>query len=171
MKDLEHYKAKLAIDPDNLLDDLIHHAELCSEVGENAVVATSVRDAAKLAVEQLEAELDGIHRGKLAKAHDKVTEAMVKSAIKDDPKMARAQDDYLSAKVAADEWNKLDAAYHTRSGMLKLVTFVLLRQVDMDDDFRGIERGAAGLRSKQGEKARQADRDRYRSPARKRKAS
>jgi hypothetical protein len=171
VKNLEHYKALLAIDPDNILDDIIHHAELCSEVGDRAVAAVAERDAAKLTVEQLEAELDGRHRAKLANTHDKVTEVMVKSAIKDDSKMAKAQEDYLAAKLAADEWNKLDGAFHTRSGMLRLATGVLLRTLMMDEEFHSIERSAGALRAQQGEKARKADRERYRAPARKRKAS
>ena len=171
MSNIDKYQKKLAIDPDNLMDDLVKHAELCWEVGEKAVEATAIRDAAKLAVGQLEAELDGVHRAALAKKHDKVTEAMVASAIKDDAKLAKAQDDYLSTKVAADQWNKLDTAFHTRSGMLRLVTGIALKTLMMDDEFNSIERGAAGLRSQKGEKARQADRDRYRSPARKRKPS
>lgn len=164
MRTVEDFQKLLAIDPDNLMDDLVRHAELCWEVGERAVAAVAERDAAKLSVEQLEAELDGVHRPRLAKLHDKVTEAMVKSAIKDDDKLAKAQDEYLASKVAADEWNKMDAAFHTRSGMLRLVTGVALRTLMMDDEFNSIERGAAGLRSQQGEKARKRDRERYRKP-------
>lgn len=170
-KTLEDYQQLLAIDPENLMEELIHHAEHCWEVGERATQAVAERDAAKLAVEQLEAELDSVHRAKLAKAQDKVTEAMVKASIKDDPKMAAAQDEYLTSKLAADQWNKMDASFHTRSGMLKLVTFVALKQVSMEDEFKDIDRGAAGLRSQQGEKARKADRERYRSPVRKKKPS
>ena len=158
---VEEYRDCLAIDRDNLEGCLVEHAQMFFSISLKAVEAGSERDAAKLNVEQLQAELDGTTREELARNDGKVTETMVSNSIKSEPKMQKAQNKLQSAKVKAEQWAALKEAFYQRGYMMRELVQLTLKSMVMDNDVAGLERTADTMRRGTGARASERQKEKY----------
>jgi len=125
---LDRYKEFLAIDKDALDDCLIEQPECFYHVARSLVLASSDRDAAKLAFEELQAKLDQDLRAKAIAAEEKMTESALQNKLRTLPAVQDSQRTYLEARQAADEWLALKEAFSQRSFMLRELVALYIAQ-------------------------------------------
>jgi len=117
--DVEELRERLAIDKHSLDEEIEQQAEVYYVVAEAAVLAKSRMDAAEEDVKLIQAKLDPLIRAKLEKNEEKVTEAVVRSAIIQHPQSKEAVE---TARNIREEYEKLSAlkdAFRQRSSMLR----------------------------------------------------
>lgn len=149
---LERYKQYLAIDKDALDDCLIEQPEVFHHVAHALVLASSERDAAKLAFEELQAKLDQELRAKAVRTGEKTTESAIQNQLRTLPAVQEAQRFYLDSRQAADEWLALKEAFSQRSFMLReLVALYIAQRHD-----HAMEGGAGQARAALSEQNRDA---------------
>lgn len=143
-KTYAYYKDRIAIDPDNIDEALEAQAELYSNVAERHAELMSERDALSLELEEFMADLDAVVREKLNDSEDKVTESMVKNAIKKNKDVKEIRGELAIAKRAVEKWSALKSSYEQRAKMLReIVAWRLGEMYNL-----GVERGVAGGKSK-----------------------
>lgn len=119
---MEELRRKLRIDKDDLDSAAIEQPQLFFEVAEETALAISRRDAANLALEQLEAVLSQKVRSELAETEEKVTEAMIRQEVQSDPALRRAQQHYSNCKAYADLLGAFRESYAQRLSALKIIS-------------------------------------------------
>lgn len=120
------YRSMLRVNRDDLDDCLVKQPELYSEVGERHVLTIAERDAAKLLLDELSAEVDEQLRKEAADAEEKVTETLLAKRLRIDPRIKKAEREFLRAKTAADQWQVLREAFRQRNDALPEVTKLYL---------------------------------------------
>lgn len=145
------FKGLLVIDRSDLEGHLETQARDFHDIAEQVVRVTAERDAAKLFLDELAAELDKEIRATAAKAEEKTTEAGILNKIKDHKRMKTAQADFLAVKEELELWQALRESFHQRHGMLKSLLEIELRKMDIEIFQSRAERDAATLRHKRGE--------------------
>jgi hypothetical protein len=96
MADIEDFKNYLAIDQNNLDEELIQHATIYFKVAEEAVIAASNRDSKKEDLAETDAWVDGTIR-KLGEKQ-KLTEGAIKNQVILNGDHQEAQVAYLAAR-------------------------------------------------------------------------
>ena len=119
MKDIDEYKAALAIDRFSLDTCIQEQVILFSEVSEEAVTAIARRDTAKKAVDETLAETSLLVRQDALDEGRKMTEGLVKETVAMQENVMNAQSAYLEAKTESDHWAALKEAYMQRSYMIR----------------------------------------------------
>lgn len=120
---MREYRRDLAIDRTDLDRNLVEQAELYDHVSESMVLAIAERDAAKLDMEEAEAEVARDLRNKsLEEGEKKMAEAAIAQEVKLSPKIKKLSREYLAAKAAVDAWSVLKDSYTQRSYMLREVS-------------------------------------------------
>lgn len=125
----DRYKKYLAIDRDGLDDCLIKQPELFYHVSEQYTLAVGRRDAAKLELEKVEAEISQSIRENALKREEKVTEAGIAEKITIAPRVYTLRFDLLQLKGEVDKWLAMKEAYQQRSFMLRELVPIHLSQL------------------------------------------
>lgn len=157
---LDEARRALAIDLDDLDQCLIEQAELYYHVADRYERAIARRDAVKLELEELEAELDESVRRKANKDEEKLTEGQIKARLRTMPRVSALHNKYLEAKGTAGRWSALKEGFDKRSFML---TKLVDRQIAQLNNL-GVSRGMSNNRSALAEVALQRNkrhRERY----------
>lgn len=141
---LEALESALRIDDTDIDRCLMEQPDLFYQTAIAAERAVSVRDEAKLRLEQKMAELDRSVREKAAAEEEKITEAGIRNKLMTLPRIKELNAAYLEAKEKAGKWAALKEAYRERSFMLREL---VSRQIAQWHD-TGIERGNSSVRSK-----------------------
>jgi hypothetical protein len=97
--DEDRMKADVSINASDLDSAMMEHASLYVHYASNTVRARRQYERIKSGVEILEAKLDMHYRETLAAEGKKVTEAMITTAIKNDPRWSQAQARELDAQA------------------------------------------------------------------------
>lgn len=126
---LEALQAQLKIDPDALDAALVEQPDLYYYVAENYVNAVARRDAVKLSIEQVTAELGEQMRKAAAAKDEKLTEAAITRKLADTPRLQEMEEQYLSLRLEADKWQALKDAYQQRSFMLRELVAIFVRRM------------------------------------------
>lgn len=116
---LEQYKDKLAIDRDGLGECLVDQPQLYYDVTSAHAEAVSERDAVKLELDELQADIDRKIREDAFKRDVKVTEAGIQQQIKLDPKVKGLNRSFLEVRERTEQWFALKEAFQQRSFMLR----------------------------------------------------
>ena len=114
MLNTDEFRKYLAIDKQALDDEIIQRSSLLFEVSEAYATAVAERDALKEQLAVTDAELDG----KLRKANEKGTEALIKNQIQAHNDHRKAFAEWLEAKEHADKLGALKDAFKDRSHAL-----------------------------------------------------
>jgi hypothetical protein len=143
---LEGLRRQLSIDDDDLDRALIEQPDLYYHVAAQYVEAVAERDAAKLDLEQAQAELDGQFRRQAVEQEAKITDAAVQRKIVSTPRVQTLERDYLKCRGDADKWLALKEAFQQRSFMLReLVSIRIahLGNLTIEKGVRGAQRDLA----------------------------
>ena len=150
---IRQFEEMLIVDKHALDDALQEHPDLLYRITEIYIERASDRDAAKLALAEIEAEVDAKLRRDAQIAEEKITADQVKAAIKLDKRVQRAQDRHADLVYWCNRWAALQTAWNARqSSMRELVT--LHGNNYWSDASSG--RSKALVRSKAGDTARAA---------------
>lgn len=129
---LEHWKQFLQIDKNDLDLCLVEQPEVYYHVSEELVKANAHRDAAKLELEELQAQKDKEIRENALKLEEKLTETAIQNKLRTLPVIKEAQADFLEKRQTADQWSALKEAFSQRSFMLReLVALVIAQRHDL----------------------------------------
>lgn len=132
MEEIDRLKQRLVIDQDALSECLIEQPQLYYEVTNAHVRAVSLRDAAKLELEEIHARLDKAIRADADAAQTKITEARIQQEIHLDPKYQAKRKQLLELSERADRLQALRDAYSQRSFMLReLVALTIAERQDI----------------------------------------
>lgn len=118
-KNMNRLREQLLIDRDALSDCLIEQPQLYYDVARGHAESVARRDALKLDVEEVQAEVDKRIRTDAAFLVVKVTEAAIQQQIKLDAKVTDLAHRSLQAREETDLWAALREAYQQRSFMLR----------------------------------------------------
>jgi hypothetical protein len=128
VSDLERQRAYLAIDRDNLDDCLMQQPEVYYSVAQALALANADRDACKLDLEELQAQLDQDIRAEALRKDEKLTETSLQNRLKTLPKMQDIQRVLLKKRQEAESWQMLKEAFQQRSYMLKEIVALFIAQ-------------------------------------------
>ncbi len=127
--ELENLRSQLQIDKDDLDTCLVEQPDLYYHVAENYVNAVARRDAVKLSIEQVTAELGEQMRKAAAAREEKLTESAITRKIADTPRLQEMEEQYLSLRLEADKWQALKEAFQQRSFMLRELVAIFIRRM------------------------------------------
>jgi hypothetical protein len=127
----------LRIDRDDLDSSLTEQPDQYYKVALAYTNAAALRDAAKLDLEQIEANLDVTLRAQAAQAQEKTTEASIKQEMRLDPRWQTAKKHHLDLSLDADRLGALKEAFQQRSFMLRELVALTISEI-------GSRAGAAG---------------------------
>lgn len=119
MRDIDEFKAALAIDRYSLDTCIADQVILFSEVSEQTVAALAVRDTSKKQMEEMYADVSLRIRQEAADEGRKMTEGLVKENVLVSVDYAEAQDAYFEKKNLADHWTALKETFMQRSYMIR----------------------------------------------------
>lgn len=142
---LEEARRALMIDPDDLDTCLIEQAQLYHNVADAYELAIADRDAIKLELEELEAELDEGVRRKAARDEEKLTEGQIKAKLRTMPRISDMHHKYLTAKGLAGRWSALKESFDKRSFMLTKLVDRQIAQLNRLGIDRGMSNNKAAL--------------------------
>lgn len=138
---LDTLRGQLAIDTDALDACLEEQPDLYWHVSEQYADAVARRDAAKLTLEQVMAELDEKFRSAAAAADQKITETALQRKLATSPRIQELERKLLELRADADKWQALKEAFQQRSFMLReLVAMLIARMGNLS-----LERGMRGV--------------------------
>lgn len=138
----QKYREQLAIDEADLDRCLIEQPELYFHVADNHARAVAVRDAAKLDLEEAEADLDEQLRRQAEKAEERVTEAQLRQRVAASPKIKQLKREHLAARSEVSSWSALQDAFSMRSDLLRKLVDSNIHRRRADN----ISSGSAGAR-------------------------
>lgn len=118
-EELDKLQAGLKVDKHSLDDELIKQPGLIFEIASEAALWASRRDAAKQRSQSVEAEADARIRHDIEVAGDKVTEKLVESCKRVDPKVKASQADLLRFNLTVAKFSGMQEAYRSRGYVLK----------------------------------------------------
>ena len=113
------YRAKLAIDQNDLDTCIQQQAMMFLTVQEEYSMAVSRRDGARDTLSRTDAELARDIRADFAKQNTKATESLINDTVMLAPWHIKASSILSDAKQKADQWGGLVAAYEQRLRMLR----------------------------------------------------
>lgn len=116
---LEALREGLAIDKDQLDEELVRSPSTFYEVAEAHAYAISRRDQKKEKLKQEEGTLGTDIREQLTAKHGKCTVDMVDKALQTDPRYQELREDYLASCLECDRLEGLREAYRMRSHALR----------------------------------------------------
>ena len=116
---LEELERGLRISRDDLDGALIEQPDIFHRVSTELALAISVRDAAKLERDQVQAELDMELREKFARAETKITEVALSRELETMPRMVTLRKDLGRLSALVDRWSALKESYNQRGYALK----------------------------------------------------
>lgn len=119
MRDIDEFKAALAIDRYSLDTCITEQVILFSEVSEETVDALARRDTAKKHMEEMYADVSLRIRQEAVDEGKKMTEGLVKENVLVSVDYIEAQDAYFEIKNQADHWSALKEAFMQRSYMIR----------------------------------------------------
>lgn len=163
MSKLGQLKERLVIDEDALSECLVEQPQLYYDAANSYVQAISMRDAAKLELEEIGAQLDKAIRLAAEKSGAKITEARVQQEIHLDSGYKAKRVEVLELSEQADQLQVLRDSFSQRSFMLR--ELVALRIAERGDIARA---DGAGQRPNSvaladaNMRATEAERQRYR---------
>jgi hypothetical protein len=128
MSMLEHYRNNLAIDRDDLDTCLMRQPEVYYGVAQNVALSNAERDACKLDLEELQAQLDQDIRAEALRKDEKLTETSLQNRLKTLPKMQDIQREFLKKRQEAESWQVLKEAFQQRSFMLRELVALYIAQ-------------------------------------------
>lgn len=131
MKELTLKEAEnlLAIDKDDLTEELIKGPSILGAVGRNYVVSCDVRDRAKDFLSKTEAKIFN----RLKKTSDKSSDFSVKQRVSTNKEVAAALEEYREAKLLAAKWEILKETFNQRGWMLKQLAELYMAQFYSSD--------------------------------------
>lgn len=161
---IEQLKDRLVIERDALSDCLIKQPQLKYEVASAYVQAVSMRDAAKLELEETHARLDKAIRADADATGAKITEARIQQEINLDPKHRAKRQELLELQEQADQLQALRDAYTDRSFMLReLVALTISERQDIARaDGAGQRPSSVSSLAESNMRATEPERQRYR---------
>lgn len=118
-KNMDRLREQLLIERDALSDCLIEQPQLYFDVATGHAESVARRDALKLDVEEVQAEVDKRIRADAVVKDVKLTEAAIQQQLKLDAKVADLAHRSLAAREETDRWAALREAYQQRSFMLR----------------------------------------------------
>lgn len=146
------YRERLEIDRDDLDTCLIEQPELYYHVIQEHVEAVSERDAAKLDLEEAEAEADRKIRDDFDQSGEKITEARVQQELRLVPRLQELRRRLVKLTTAVNHQVALKEAYQQRSFMLReLVALCIHQGYD-----QGMSSGAAEATARRAQQNREA---------------
>lgn len=154
-----NYRASLAIDPDRLDDCLVEQPELYSHVAEAYAIAVSVRDEAKLELEEAAADLDRQLRIAAVKKEERVTDKTIEKWITTMPKIKELTRKFLDTKKEADLWGALEKSYNQRLSALKELVGLRVREMHSIAVRSGAGEARSSLRDAEAARAQNLRRD------------
>jgi hypothetical protein len=128
MSTLEQYHKYLAIDKDDLDRCLMEQPETYYHVSSAFALANADRDACKLDLEELQAQLDQDIRAEALRKDEKLTETSLQNRLKTLPKMQDIQRVFLKKRQEAESWQVLKEAFQQRSFMLRELVALFIAQ-------------------------------------------
>lgn len=132
---VKDFRSYLRIDADGLDECLMEQPDLYYQVAENYARVVAERDAAKLNVDELSAQLDQKYRAEAVESDTKITEAQMQNKVRSAKPMMEAQRELATLKLDADSWAAMKEAFSQRSFMLReLVSLHIarLRELSME---------------------------------------
>jgi hypothetical protein len=123
-------EVEIAIDRDNLENELINQANWHWHASKEAIDAISFRDNAKADVDNYEANLSLTFRYEAINRNERRTEAQIESLVKSDANRIELVQKYLMAKRNAERWLALRDSFVQKGYALKeLVSYLRHDQV------------------------------------------
>lgn len=133
----------LGIDPDDLDNSLMEHADIYYHIADAAVLAAARRDQCKTRLEIATAELDDQLRKAAQAKEEKITEALLEKRLRLQPRIQELTQEHLDLKVEADRWTALKDAFVQRSFMLRELVARQIAQLQ----HLGLQRGMQSSRT------------------------
>jgi hypothetical protein len=133
---IEDLREGLVIDPNNLDEMLMGHPMLFWAVSEQYVLAASIRDEAKEAIDVIDAEMNADIRKEIEDDGEKVTEKLVASYVLVNPLHQTAVQKHRDAKTEADLWHALKESFSSRNYMLREMASLLVSNYYSVDSVR-----------------------------------
>src|ERR1035437_9990232 len=125
---IEKYRHFLEIDQDALDECLMQQPTVYYNVAQAFALANAERDACKLDLEELQAQLDQDIRAEALRKDEKLTETSLQNRLKTLPKMQDIQRVLLKKRQEAESWQMLKEAFQQRSYMLKEIVALFIAQ-------------------------------------------
>src|SRR3990167_3773960 len=126
---LEEFRRYLRIDADALDGCLTEQPDLYYHVAERYARVWAERDAAKLDVDELSAELDQEIRAEALEKDVKITEAQLQNKIRTTPSMKKVVRQLAELRTEADAWAAMKEAFQQRSFMLRELVSLQISQL------------------------------------------
>lgn len=129
---VDKYRDRLAIDGDALGDCLVEQPQLKYDVSTEYVQAVSLRDAAKMDLDELRAVIDKDIRARADASAIKMTEARIDGEVVLDPRYKAKRREILELSEQADRLQVLRDGFVERSFMLReLVALQISERADI----------------------------------------
>lgn len=125
---IDHWRQYLTIDKLDLDSCLVEQPETYWHVSHAVANAIAVRDAAKLDLEEIQAEEDKKLRDAASRSEEKITEAALQQKLRLVKRVQDAQRKFLDTRKEADEWLALKEAFSQRSFMLRELVAITIAQ-------------------------------------------
>ena len=116
---IDRYRAKLAIDRDDLDRCMVEQPELVDHVGEAYANAVAERDAGKLELEIAEAEEAQKIRERASTMDEKLTEASLREQLVLSKRIQNLKTEQIQLKKDIDDWSALRESFQSRGFMLR----------------------------------------------------
>ena len=113
----DYYKARLQIDKDDLDNEVVRHATLFQEVGEEYTRMVSVRDKLKEQIDREGAKVGLTIRAKLK--GEKITVDELNARVNLDAAYCKLRDKYIDINNEAAQWYILKDSFHSRRYMIQ----------------------------------------------------
>lgn len=123
--DLAYYEDALRIEKDALDDEFVRQPQMLQEVCSRYALAVSLRDAAKDAVKQVEAEL-AVSMRERAPEGKRPTDKSIEAQVDSHPRRQKAFDTYVESIREALEWEGMFESWKQRGYVLSELTKLFL---------------------------------------------
>jgi len=115
----EELKSCLAIDEDDFDRCIMQHPQLFFSAADELALAIADRDAAKLRLEELTAQVDKDIRDEAIRSEQKLTEVMIQRQLTLVPVIQDATREYADKRLLADRWLALKESFKERSWIIR----------------------------------------------------
>lgn len=151
--DVEYWQRQLAINKDNLDDEVVKHPELFGHVATTAARMESVRDQLKDDLKRVDADLSLDLRDK-GTGEKRKTEGAIQAEIESHPDHLDARTRYTKAVRMTALWQALKESFVQRSYMLKSLTELVSSGYSSSTSHRGDPQDYERTREELAEKRR-----------------
>jgi predicted nucleic acid-binding Zn-ribbon protein len=140
---MQELELGIKIDQHQLEIECCRQPDLYYRVATRVATETSLRDAAKERLADVEAEADSEVRRAAIEEQTKITENYVESKKRVHPSVQEARQDYFELKKSVDLWTALLEAFSQRSYMLKTLGELYVANYYSDTSQTGVATGNA----------------------------